>query len=660
MQADVDPRNRRLLILVALIVIGCLVVAAAYVVHRRLDGSSAAGTPGGAHAPGTPSGKISGVSAGSFTAGTAVCGQPVLRSPYSYDGAAGSYASGKAGLPTYGTPNSRFPRDTAGLVLPAGTASYYSYQLKPDTVYYLLPGTHVGSFMANTGDTFVGGYAHGQASVLSGDYSGKPWAIDSNSADGNQTGVTVEYLTIEKFQPPGNGAAINQDSNTGWTIADDTVTLNAPGAGAIVGSDGVLKDSCLTLNGQYGFQSEDSDQWGQDSLTAGPYDVRVTGNELSYNDTCDFEGTVTNKALGWNKINPVPAHYRNPHCGSVTPDGDEGGFKLWHTNGVLIQDNYIHSNWGPGAWADTDNANTTYAGNTFVSNDGEAIIEEISYNFSITGNSIADNTRMAGLGNPGFPNPAIYISESGSDRTFGGVPACPEASCAGLPSYRQTSVISGNTLINNGAGNIFLWQNSGRYCTDGSDSACTLLAGGARGPFTLTSCKSHLPSSKVSTSTFTGQKTGSPAENWWAGCMWRSENVSITHNVIDFNPAQIQDCTTADWPDCGAGGVFSEYGSPPDNEPGWAVPTALTFYQNDHWSDNVYNGPSTFFAWNQGNGDNPVSWANWTGALSKGDDCSSGSERSSGFCTGPFGQDAGSQYSSTPSFTPPSLAPKTS
>ena len=73
----------------------------------------------------------------------------------------------------------------------------------------------------------------------------------------------------------------------------------------------------------------------------------------------------------------------------MTPDGDEGGFKLWQTNGVTIKDNYIHNNWGPGAWADTGNANTTFTGNTITDNEGQAIFEEISYNFSITNNYLA-------------------------------------------------------------------------------------------------------------------------------------------------------------------------------------------------------------------------------------------------------------------------------
>ena len=54
-----------------------------------------------------------------------------------------------------------------------------------------------------------------------------------------------------------------------------------------------------------------------DSLTGGPYNVTVEGNEISYNDTCDFEGLLTNPAIGWSKHNPVPSRYRNPHCGKV-------------------------------------------------------------------------------------------------------------------------------------------------------------------------------------------------------------------------------------------------------------------------------------------------------------------------------------------------------
>jgi hypothetical protein len=576
--------------------------------------------------------------------GAKICGQPILDSPYGYDGAAGPYTSGTTGLPTYGTPGSAFPDDTAGDVLPDQTENYQNWQLNPSTVYYLEPGTHIGDFAANAHDAFVGGYSGGTGTTLSGNYGGDPWAIDSNSADGNQPDVTIEYLSIEKYQPPVDQVAIDQDGNTGWTIQYNTITLNVPGAGAFAASDSVLRDNCMTLNGQYGFQSAASQN--NDSLTTGPYNVTVEDNEISYNDTCDLSGLMNNPAVGWSNYNPVPAQYRNSQCGKVSGDGNQGGFKLWETDGVTIKDNSIHNNWGPGGWADTDNANTTWTGNTITDNENAGIIEEISYNFSITDNYIADNDWTDGLNNSGFPQPAIYISESGSDTAFGGVPACPEASCADQGSYSAQSVISGNTLVDNG-GSIFLWQNSNRYCSDGSDTPCTLVDGGPAGPFTVSACAANVPTASVSLTNFASDETGTPKEDWWDGCMWRTENVRVADNLIDFNPADIPDCNQSAWPDCGAGGIFSEYGAP-NNAPGWVVPTQITFYQNDVWTDNTYNGPSTFYAWNQGNGDNPVNWADWIGSLASGDKCSSSAERQSGYCTGAFGQDAGSTYNSSP------------
>jgi len=135
--------------------------------------------------------------------------------------------------------------------------------------------------------------------------------------------------------------------------------------------------------------------------------------------------------------------------------------------------------------------------------------------------------------------------------------------------------------------------------------------------------------------------------------MWRTENVMVIHNTIDFNPAHIMGCNKTAWPDCGAGGIFSNYGSPPNNEPGWVVPTQLTFFQNNVWSDNTYNGPSTFFAWNQGN---QVNWASWTGGVSSDGKCNSLSEQKSGSCTGPFGQDTRSTYNTSPPSVLPSRA----
>jgi len=205
-------------------------------------------------------------------------------------------------------------------------------------------------------------------------------------------------------------------------------------------------------------------------------------------------------------------------------------------------------------------------------------------------------------------------------------------------------------LVNNG-GNIFLWQNANRYCSDGLDGVCTLADGAPSGPFSIASCRAHWPRAAIDTVSFSGRRTGTPARNWWNGCLWQTANVRISHNIIDFNPAQVPGCNQTAWPTCGAGGIFSNYGSPPAKVDPWVIPTELTFFQHDSWSANVYNGPSTFYAWNQGNGDNPVSWSDWTGRLADGDKCSSPDEQQGGHCRGPFGQDSGSSYRQVATFS---------
>lgn len=174
------------------------------------------------------------------------------------------------------------------------------------------------------------------------------------------------------------------------------------------------------------------------------------------------------------------------------------------------------------------------------------------------------------------------------------------------------------------------------------------MGGGNSGAFTLSACRANLPSASLNTTTYVGRYSGSPRQDWWDGCLWKTENVSVTGNTINFNPVSIAHCNNTAWPDCGANGIFSEYSiAPPYTSPGhWVILTQLTFFQHNVWSHNAYHGPSTFYAWNQGNGDNPVSWGQWTGSVSNGDKCGSSSDHESGYCSGPFGQDAGSTYDS--------------
>jgi hypothetical protein len=454
----------------------------------------------------------------------------------------------------------------AGAVRMAAGTNVPTSTFAPNTTYWLAPGVHTvgggtdSQFDPATGDTFVGA----PGAVLSGQ------GRNNFAFGGNAPGVTIAYLTIEHFVAPQNEGVVNQGSASGWTIRNDTIEDNPAGAGVMLGSNNVLDDDCLTRNGQYGFQSYS---------TAGPRHVTVTGDEISFNDTADYT-----------------AHTSGCGC--------SGGAKFWYTRGATVTGNYVHDNGSVGLWADTDNTGIDFSKNYFADNYGPAIQYEISYNASITDNTFVGNAVGAGPTNPGFPEAAVYVSESGSDPRVPG-------------PYGSTLQISRNVFVDNWSG-VVLWENANRSCgssANTSTGACTLVT-----PRTYTpkSCARHVPSSSP------GQ-----TPDYYGDCRWKTQNVTVSHNVFTFTPARIgHHCTAAN--ECGFNGLFSEYGT---YRPflAWTVPNDLANNQHDHFSDNTYRGPWRFMAFAQGSA---VSWAQWSKGF--GDASGSGDRFAA--------QDAGSTY----------------
>ena len=124
----------------------------------------------------------------------------------------------------------------AGAVtVPAGNnASLFGDQLPASTTYYFAAGTHyLGSgeyAQINPGrdDTFIGA----PGAIISGDdpgssgYDQNDFAFVGNGT--GITGVTIEYLTIENFSPPGSQGAVNTNSDDNWTITHSTIKGLAP------------------------------------------------------------------------------------------------------------------------------------------------------------------------------------------------------------------------------------------------------------------------------------------------------------------------------------------------------------------------------------------------------------------------------------------------
>jgi len=410
------------------------------------------------------------------------------------------------------------------------------------TTFWLSPGTFTlgtsqySQIIPDAGDAFIGA----PGAVIDGRLINR-YAFTQRAAD-----VTIEYLTIENFGAAGDNATegvVNHNSATGWTIEHDTIENNA-GAGVMLGSDDVLSYNCLTENGQYGFQSY--------STTGSPVNITVTDNEISYNDT--YNWTVA-----------------KPGCGC------SAGAKFWKTDGALVAGNYVHNNQGVGLWADTDDVGFDISFNYISDNYSEGIVYEISYNALISHNHLVDNALGAGPTNPGFPDGAIYISNSGSDKRVAG-------------PYGSSLQITDNLLTNNWSG-VVLWDTANRFCgspDNTSTGACTLVD------------PSQVNISTCTQSNLQGSTPDQKPVDYYDDCRWKTQNVSVTGNTFDFSPSAIgADCTPAN--SCGLQGLFSEYGTSPAWSPyqGYVIEQAITTTQNNHFSDNVYRGPWHFMVHDQ-------------------------------------------------------------
>lgn len=411
----------------------------------------------------------------------------------------------------------------------------------PRTTYWFAPGKHLlgtGSFaqiIPSSYDTYVGA----PGAVISGS------GVSLHAFTQHATHVTIEYLTIEDFGPPGSNndqGAVNSDSGSYWTITHSTIRDNA-GAGVMLGTGDVVEYDCLTANGQYGFSSY---------TPSGPSDITISHDEISFNDTYNWE-------------------VEQPGCGC------SGGGKLWDTDGATVTDDFVHDNHSVGIWVDTDDTGVEIADDYISDNFAEGVIYEISYNGLIADDTFVKNGFGKGPRNPSFPTGAVYISESGSSPQVRG-------------PFGQSFEVTGNVFDDNWSG-VVLWENSNRFCGNRSpDNAGTLCTLTDPSVATVSSCSSkHVDTAPLFTD-----------------CRWRTVNVSVTHNRFFFTRSGVgHGCSKSNG--CGFNGLFSIY-AVTEPYKGWVVDKNLSDAQDDHFSDNSYVGPWSFVAVDQGVVATPKQW----------------------------------------------------
>lgn len=424
------------------------------------------------------------------------------------------------------------------------------------TIFWLAPGTHrlegmqYASVIPKDGQVFVGA----PGAVLDGG------RVNRYAFTGSAEDVTIRHLTIQNFGTATdnhNEGVVNHDSAHGWLVEHNTVRRNG-GAGVFMGSGSVVQHNCLAENGQYGFSAYSPE---------GPQGLVLRHNEITGNNTADWESRI-------------------PGCGCT------GGGKFWATSGAVIERNWTHDNHGPGLWADNNNTGFTIRGNFIADNDAEGIIYETSYNALIQFNTFRDNGWVKGPTNPGFPTPAIYVSESGSDTRAGEL-------------HGERFLIADNHFVDNWAG-IVAWENADRFAGSPADTTGggTLVNPGRAG---VEACADP-------------EKIG--RRPWYDDCRWKTQHVHVKRNVFEFDLDRIGEKCTPDF-GCGFNGVFSNWGTYPPWSPfhGTVVEEHITHDQDNVWAENTYRGSWRFMALEAGN---EVSWDEWRGA--------------------PFGQDSGSSF----------------
>ena len=468
-----------------------------------------------------------------------------------------------------GLPTSPYTSAPAGSVtVPAGDNSSFNFSAA-NTTYWFAPGTHtLGTSQYDQigpadGDTYLGA----PGAVLDGQHVNQYAFIggDQDLADEN---VTIEYLTIQNFNPNQGGGAVNGNGDNGWTEKYDLMKDNSPGAAMMLGGDNVVADNCLTANGEYGFNGYSFvDGTFGSTFTDGATNITVTGNDVAGNNT------------------------------QKTQSGVEGGGKFWQDGNVTVTGNYVHDNIdSPGLWLDTDNAGFLVQGNYISGNGGEGLVYETSYNGNVVDNTFAGNAIQGGESNEGFPTGAIYVSESGGN--------------AAVPSNYAGELNIQDNVFNDNWGGVVVYQNANRSSADGSDPG-TLTPPSGTSVATWMNTAGKLCAANLSET--------SPID-YNALCQWRSQNVTVQDNTFSFNPSDSLyggQCTENN--SCGQNGLFSVTSSTAAYA-AWSVCNNISNNQNNHFTDNTYTGPWTFVYFNQGDTTGPSSWqAGMTNVENTGD-----------------------------------------
>ncbi|MGA3167953.1 MAG: right-handed parallel beta-helix repeat-containing protein [Terriglobia bacterium] len=170
---------------------------------------------------------------------------------------------------------------------------------------------------------------------------------------GSATDVTIRGLVIEKYANPAQSGAIHALTDPGplshnWLVEGNEIRLNH-GAGIRVGHGTHVVENRIHHNGQIGVEGSGAN-------------ILVEDNEIAYNNYAGYD-------YGW----------------------EAGGTKFTFTHKLVVRNNDVHHNQGPGLWTDGDNDSVLYERNHTAANLVAGIEHEISFAAVIRDNVIEND-----------------------------------------------------------------------------------------------------------------------------------------------------------------------------------------------------------------------------------------------------------------------------
>ena len=238
----------------------------------------------------------------------------------------------------------------SGTLIPVGASWNRIIAAEPaGTTFIVQSGVHYRQ-TANLkhGDSLIG-----QPGAVMDGRNVTVWAVQPNNAND----VTIKGLEIRNYKPGAQYAPITARTyegaaaGIGWTVENCDLHHNSY-AGLFLSDGSIARNNKIHDNGVIGIKVF----WVPNS------GALVQGNEIYRNN-----------------VTRADEYY------------EAGGSKFSRTKNLIVRNNFVHDNNGPGLWTDTDNINTLYENNVVVGNSGAGIFHEISYSATIRNNVVQGN-----------------------------------------------------------------------------------------------------------------------------------------------------------------------------------------------------------------------------------------------------------------------------